>query len=319
MNLVKSCKIHCLSETLSPLTHMMGTAGNEAIINREQVYTKGRLRDVPVISGNALRHRMIREPGALYLIKACGIAGKLTIDQANYLLNGGSLTESSISENLARIAEMQALLPLIRLLGGSLKNQVIGGSLFVLRGVLICEENRDNLRMLLPEGIVLPENALRSCEDFVDQWQYTRGDATRRHDSAQILEAPAANAEDKSNLMIYSGGKVIPGAVFYHGFILQNVNPLEVGALIHALQQWESLGATIGGQARIGHGQLRTSIFFEGGEDFFGNELDPAQVVTDYIRHVDEHKDGIAAWLESAFPRKAGKKKSAELLEGEDA
>jgi hypothetical protein len=201
------------------------------------------------------------------------LAGKLTIDQANYLFNGGSLLESSVSENLSRIAEMQTLLPLIRLFGGCLKNQVVGGSLFVLRGVLVCEENRDNLRKLLPESIVLHESALRSCEDFVDSYQYTRGDVTRRHDLSQIIETSVGCAEDKSNLMLYTGGKVIPGALFYHGFVLQNVSPLEIGALLHSIQQWESLGATIGGQARIGHGQLRTSILFDSGEDFFGGVL----------------------------------------------
>lgn len=299
MNLIKSAKIHCLSETLTMLTHMMGTAGNEAVINREQVFTKGRLRDVPVLSGNAIRHRMIREPGALWLIKECGLAGKLNIDQANYLLNGGNLTDSSKNENLARIADMQELLPLIRLLGGSLKNQVVGGSLFVLRGLLVCEENRETLFKQIPENIGLPDEALRSCEDFVTQYQYTRGDARRRHDSAQLMEMPD---DDKTNLMIYSGQAVIPGSLWYHGFILQNVSPLEVGALIHALRQWETLGATIGGQTRIGHGQLRTSLYFEAGEDFYGTELNLEEVVVAYKKHVTENKAKIIAWLNDAFP-----------------
>lgn len=307
MNLIKSCKIHCLSETLSPLTHMMGTAGNEAIINREQVYSNGKLREVPVLSGNAIRHRMIREPGAIYLIKQCGLMGKLTIDQANYLLNGGSLTESSTTENLGRIAEMQTLLPLIRLLGGSLKNQVVGGSLYVLRGVLVCEENRPALTKLLPEDISLPESALRSAEDFVAQYQYTRGDASRRANSAQLMEIPEDIGDDKSNLMIYSGQAVVPGALWYHGFILQNISPLEVGALLHALQQWEAHGSTIGGQARIGHGQLRMEIYFEDGENFFGDELNATQVVADYIKHIDNNKEKIVSWLESSFPRKVKK------------
>lgn len=80
---------------------------------------------------------MVREPGALYIVDMLGLRGKLNIDQANYLFTGGSLTESSTNDNLKRIAEMQHLFPLLRLLGGSLRNQVIGGSLFVLRGIMI--------------------------------------------------------------------------------------------------------------------------------------------------------------------------------------
>lgn len=297
--MIKNFSLHCLSESISPMTHMMGTAGNEAIINREKVYSKGRIRDVPVLSGNAIRHRIIREPGALHLIKACGLMGKLTIDQANYLLNGGSLTESSTSENISKIAEMQELLPLVRLLGGSLRNQVVGGSMLVRRGVLVCEENCDAIRKQLPENIALPESALRSCEDFVSEFQYTRGDARRRHDSAQIMEIPMSVATDeKTNLMIYSGQKIVPGALWYHGFVLQNVSHLEVGALLNAIQYWESLGATLGGSARIGHGRLKMEIYFE------DEDINPAALVSAYLQHVEENKGRIGTWLDSVFPRK---------------
>lgn len=311
MNLVKHCKIHAISEALTPLTHMMGTSGNETIINREAVFFRGGIRHVPAISGNAIRHRMIREPGALYLVKALGLYGKLTIDQANYLFNGGSLTESSTAENLGRIAEMQSLFPLLRLLGGSLRNQVVGGSLLVQRGQLVCEENRDTIQKQLPEGYHLPEATLRASDEFVSGLQYTRGDAGKRADAGDILaEIPEAGG---SNLMIYSGQSIIPGALFYHGFILQNVSPLEVGAILHALGQWVEAGGTIGGSARIGHGRLKTSIFFEGGENFFGDELNPAEVVADYIRHVEANKAECARWLSDAFPAKKGKKqKDAE-------
>jgi len=310
MELVKNAKIHCLSEALSPITHMMGTSGNEAIINREKILYKNSVVDIPVLSGNAIRHKMIREPGGLYLIKTCGLVGKLNIDQANYLLNGGSLTESSATENLSRIAEMQTLLPLIRLLGGSLRNQVVGGSLFVLRGILVCEENRNAITKMLPEGYELPEQSLLPSEAFISAYQYTRGDAQKRNDATEILEEK--DLPEKSNLMIYNGQSIVPGAKFYHGFIMQNVSPIEIGALLHSLYQWEASGAFIGGNSRIGHGKLKLSVFFEDGEDFMGNELNPAECVEMYVDHVKKNADKIAEWLHSAFPSKSKTKKSAE-------
>jgi hypothetical protein len=316
MNIVKTCKIHCLSEALSPITHMMGVSGNESVINRGAVLCGGVIRQVPVLSGNALRHKMIREPGALHLVKTCGLAGKLNIDQANYLFNGGSLTDSSTTENLARIAEMQEMLPLIRLLGGSLRNQVIGGSLIVERGILVCEENRENIRKMLPADFELPETRLRSCEDFIDQYQYTRGDAQRRNDATLLLEE---KSEDGTNLMIYSGQSVIPGAVFYHGFIMQNISPLEVGALLNALQEWEALGATIGGSARIGHGKLQTGFWLESGEDFYGSELDTAELIKVYREHCEVNREKIVDWLMSAFPKKERKEKAAKKAAKEAA
>jgi len=310
MQLVKTCHIHCFSEALSPITHMMGTSGNEAIINRESVLSRGVIRQVPVLSGNAIRHKMVREPGALHLVKACSLDGKLNIDQANYLFNGGSLTESSTTENLARIAEMQELLPLIRLLGGSLRNQVIGGSLIVERGILVCEENRETIIKLLPDEYSVPETAFRPCEDFIDQYQYTRGDAQKRADAKNLISEEVQ--PDGTNLMIYNGQTVIPGAVFYHGFILQNISPLEIGALLNALNEWDALGGTIGGQARIGHGQLNLSFFMEDAEDHYGSEIVPREIVATYRQHVDANKEKIIAWLNSAFPRK-GKGKQEEL------
>ena len=305
--MIKVCKVHCLSEAQSPITHMMGTSGNEAIINRESVLYDGLVRQVPVLSGNAIRHKMVREPGAMHLIKSCGLEGKLNLDQANYLFNGGNLTESSPTENTAKIAEMQELLPLLRLLGGSLRNQVIGGSLIVGRGILVCEENRETIEKMLPNDFKLPEARLRSCEDFIDQYQYTRGDAKKRKDAHLIME----NVEnDSSNLMIYSGQSIIPGAMFYHQFILQNISSLEIGALLNSLYEWDEAGATIGGSARIGHGRLQTYFLIEM-ENGPEEHSDPKKLVESYRGYCETKKSDIANWLFKTFPGKEIKGKTA--------
>ena len=307
MNEIKTLKIHCLSETLSPLTHMMGVSGNEALINRTKVASGGQIYDVPMLSGNAIRHKMIREPGALFLLSACGlveekdghIVGKLNVDQANFLFYGGSLTESSISDNLKKIAEMQELLPLIRLLGGSLKNQVIAGSLLVSMGSLICEENKETLSKIMPFDLPL----LRSCEDYVSSWQYTRGDASKMPE----LLKDDTELDDKSNLMIYCGQHVIPGAMFYHSFILQKVSRLEAGALYAALQDWQKLGGGImGGSGRIGHGKMDTDIYVEG-SNFFGDEIGLEACASEYREHTRKNADKIVAWLNECFPARAPK------------
>jgi len=169
-------RLHLIIETLSPLTHMMGVNGNEALINREAIIYDGKISHVPAISGNALRHRLIRENGAYYIIGVCNLAGKMNIDQLNYLFNGGSLVESSVSTNIKRIAEMQEILPLYRLLGGCLKNQIVSGSLHMGRGMLVCRENVERINKLIPEEFCVDTNIF-PAERYVDQYQYTRGDA----------------------------------------------------------------------------------------------------------------------------------------------
>jgi hypothetical protein len=258
---------------------------------------------------------MIREPGALYLVKSCGLAGRLSVEQANYLFNGGVLSDSATTENINKIATMQSLLPLVRLLGGSLRNQVIGGSLLVGRGILVCEENREKIQKMLPEDFALSELRLRAAEEFISQYQYTRGDAQKRND-APMLTGGDQFAGD-SNLMIYAGQTVIPGAFFYHNFILQNVSILEVGALIHALQEWEAMGGSIGGMARIGHGKMKMAYFLESKDGFWGAETDVSAAVKAYQEHCEKNKEHIVAWFMETFPKKELEKKKKPSSKGE--
>jgi hypothetical protein len=114
-----------------------------------------------------------------------------------------------------------------------------------------------------------------------------------------------------SNLMIYAGQSIIPGALFYHGFILYNVSWLEIGALFHSIGLWKESGGTIGGMARIGHGKLSTSIIFEPVEDFFGGEVGINECINEYVQHVKDNSSNCIAWLNDAFGER---KKKVEKL-----
>lgn len=302
MKKIGTVKIHCISEVKSPLTHMMGISGNESIINREKVLHGNIIKDIPVVSGNSLRHKLVREPGALYLIDELGLRGQLNIDQANYMFTGGSLTESSINENLKKIADMQNFFPLFRLLGGSLKNQVIGGSLFSLRGIMVCEENREQLKSLLPGEYILPDESMKSCEHFITNYQYTRGSAEKMDVAYEIISENDHEKDIKSNLMIYNGQAILPGALFYHGFIMQNISRLEIGALLLSIKLWHESGAFIGGMSRIGHGKVELSMFAESLKDFFNSDVDFEKCISDYKNHVIENKQNCIDWLNESFP-----------------
>lgn len=290
-------KIHCLLETLSPLTHMMGTNGNEAIINREAVLYNKRICHIPVISGNALRHKMIREPGAFYLINACDLEGKMGIDQLNFMFNGGSLVESSVSCNINKISDMKEKLPLYQLLGGCLRNQIVSGSLNVGRGMLVCRENIDRINSLLPEEFQLAADIF-SSDRFIAQYQYTRGDAVKMKDFDLLAELDEQNEaeKEKSHLMIYNGQSIVAGSLFYINLVVNNANELEIGSLLHAMSNWNGM---IGGQGSRGHGKCRLSII--------NCNIDIDRCVDLYTAHVDKNKDGIKAWLFDTFPVKKEK------------
>lgn len=284
---MKSYIIRCLSEAVSPITHASGTVGNEAVIAREPVYTDRGLMHVPFLSGNAIRHRAVREPGVMWLVDRYGLRGKLSLPQLNFLLHGGNLTQSTASENTRRIADMHRLWPLLRLCGGSLPDQILSGSMDVWRGTMVCEENRNSLQGSMP---YLPTDRMLSFERFVGGYQYTRGDGKKTN------VARVEPAEDRpSNLMIYSGSAVNRGALFFHGFVIKHVSELELGALLMSLALWQANGGTIGGNSRLGHGRLKTTLLDNHGEG----------LMRAYAEYADSVKDDAVDWLNDAFTPKA--------------
>lgn len=291
--------IHCLSEALSPITHMARSEGNESLVAREPIITPNGVRHLPYLSGNAIRHRFVRAPGARWLITRLGLLGKLTLQQLNFFLHGGNLTEGGGTENTRRIADMQTLFPLLRLLGGCLPNQILKGSLAAWRGTLVCEENRAYMASVLPSGFTV-DKPLRPAESEVSGYQYTRSDAAKT--SPDLVPA---DAEVESNLMIFSGQAVTRGSLFLHGFQITHASRLELGALYHSLGLWQQEGGTVGGQAARGHGRLRLSILG-------GDEEDQAAAVTEYIAHVDVNQPACVAWLADAFKAKEKKEPKAK-------
>jgi hypothetical protein len=289
-------RLHLVIESLSPLTHMMGVNGNEALINREATIYQNKIHHIPVLSGNALRHRIFRENGAYFIIGICNLSGKMNIDQLNYLFNGGSLVESSVSTNIKRIAEMQEVLPLYRLLGGCLKNQIVAGSLNMGRGLLVCRENSDRINKTLPEEFRI-EEMIYPAERFVDQYQYTRGDAEKMKDIdffAAIEELNTGEEKGKSNLMIFNGQSIISGAMFYSEIVLQNVSDLELGAALHCLNRWDGF---IGGQGARGHGKCKGYLLGI-------NPVESLNLIGEYVAHVQANKTKIIEWLFESFPGK---------------
>lgn len=279
------------------MTHMKGVEGNEALIAREPVDTLVGKRWVPYLSANAIRHRCAREPGSLWLIDQIGMKGKLSLKQLNFMLHGGNLTDSTGREDTGRIAEMQTLFPLLRLMGGALPDQILKGSLQAMRGLLVCEENRPHFRF--PDGFTLPSESLKPAENYVEDYQYTRGDAAK---SPEWYDESTRDPEAKSNLMIFAGQQVIRGAVFSHGFQIPHGSRLEYGCLLHAISLWQLQGGTVGGMASKGHGRLSTSILGEA--DF--------TAIAEYEEHVKANAEACRAWLDKVFAKKEEKPAKAK-------
>jgi hypothetical protein len=273
--------IRVLMEAVAPITHMSGTEGNEAVLQREEVATDRGTIAVPFLSGNALRHRAVRDPGVRWLIDAYGLRGKLTTMQLNFLLHGGNLTGSTAHESMHVAGDLKRLWPLVKLIGGTLPNQIVPGRLDVWRGSLVCRENA----ALLPE---VSGTGLRSCIDLVGGYQYTRGDA-----KGSGIETQEGILEDPSNLMIFAGQAVLRGALFIGGFVIRSADIVDLGALLWSLREWQRSGCTIGGQGARGHGRLRLQLVD------FDDELQE-EACQAYVSHAMQHAEEAVDFLRKA-------------------
>ncbi len=272
-----------MMEALSPITHMSGSEGNEAVLMREPVVSNGTLYSVPVLTGNAIRHRALRASGYLWMIARCEMDASLNTASANFLINGGSVSKSTRDADLKGYDLAKSLCPLLGVLGGCTPDQIIPGRVRVGRGVMACRENAGRIASMFPEwSDDLP--TLRSSGDFISPYQYTRGEASKY---VRVETKP----EDTSNLMIFSGEQVIPGAVFFCRIRLRRPTELEAGAMLHALCHWDG---TIGGQAARGHGQFDLSMHIS-------ESLDVPDLIAAYEDHIDNHKAEIAAWVQGVF------------------
>ena len=306
-------RVICLSRASSPITHMRGVEGNEAMVARAPIATPTGVRRVPYLSGNSLRHSAVRAPGMAWLVGELGLAGSLTVAQLNFLFHGGAMTRGGGKENIRRVADFHRLWPLGRLLGGSFPDQMVAGTLIAGRGILACEENRDRLACLLdgagPE--ILPDR-MRPAESFVGDWRYHRMDARGGWIAADNAEAADSDSPDKSAGMIMSGQCVIPGSIFVHEFVARDASEAEVGALLWSIDLWRSGGGLIGGSARIGHGRLDVAILDDGG--------DHAAMVGAYLDHVRPVRDEAVGLLREIFAAPADEgpaKKPARGKKGE--
>lgn len=282
-------KIFCASTSITPITHQLGTVGNESIVNVEDVRTPLGSRKVPVLSGNAIRHRMIRAPGADYIVDTCGLNGHLSRDVLNLLYHGGLKREKGKSPSLSRIAEMHQLFPLLRLLGACFPEAIVSGELIAYRAMLACRENQSRINAIAPEGWQFDGN-LAPANSFVERWQYVRG--VMKHSMAH--SATDKTDVDDSTMMPFAGTCVIPGAVWVHGFSMSKCSQIEFGCLLHSLQKWDADGATIGGQSSRGHGVLGLSMW-----DDTGYVRDESVAL--YEEHVKTNADKCSAWLKGCY------------------
>lgn len=144
-------------EAATPVAHSSENLGNSSILmTRRQRLPDGRFVNLPVVSGDSMRHGL-REAGMLAYIEAAELAD-MTVASLRLLFAGGQISGSSgTSVSISGYHEMVDLCPPLGLLGGCVNNRMVPG------------------RMIVDEAILISEETLPLCPQWVSDWASSSG------------------------------------------------------------------------------------------------------------------------------------------------
>lgn len=308
MQQVASYKFEGLATSLSAISHLGDSAGGTiSVFRREKMLVQGRVMDIPVISGNAIRG-MLRDRGMLFMLRELGDP-VLSPAAFDFLTSGGALSKTAgRGLDIGQARRLRELIPLVGVFGGSCGNQILPGKLQVGKWYPICAE----MMQYLPQQYRSLPEAQVSIFDMTDLHSFTRMD-DKKNDHMQkylpaperaLLEAPKVTkgkdgkdiaTKDVAQQMRYTQEVLIAGVKFSCWLMLQDVTPLEKAAFASALYEW-SKAPFIGGQSRHGLGLI--DLNFDGWVEVHATaQFDEARFAIspaeEYREHLLKEKDSI--------------------------
>jgi len=241
-------RIEIEAVALDAIHHGAGTEGNTQVLRRQETLRPdGTIDSVPFISGNSIRH-MLRNAGVLFALEAMAVEpeslSKAVID---LLFSGGSLGGKN-SMTLAKAKAVEAMFPVLSLLGYSAGNTIASGRIEVWNLHLRCEQNI--FRSLSRVDTSDPRWQLDGNAQTGSQFG-TRHDAARIAHAARFLALPDAERGiveasapkgktkapkgEETTQMIYDYETILPGAEFFGGIVYRGLKEQELDALVSAL------------------------------------------------------------------------------------
>jgi len=269
---MKNTKVEGIITALSPIFH----GGNEKtgasqLLRRQKFFVDGESKELPIISGNAVRGYTRRLVMDDFLTR---LDFKITnISLYHALFSGGVLEQVSgdggkLNIDLRR--KIRSYLPPVAVYGTSYGNQILPGKMRVYELFPICLETKD----------LLPENISSLCTHdiytFLDHSFFTRKEQAGTAGLEKKDDDPTVQM--KVDLEVF-----IPGTKFFHGFSLENPKFLEESLLGHIITLWTNF-PYIGGRSSSGFGHIKLSY----------NDI-PDNVP--YLTFLEENKEQITAVL----------------------
>lgn len=239
---------------LSSISHGGETLGTVNYLRREAFLTPQGRRDIPVISGNAVRG-VLRDTGARLLWEALD-RPVLSVPVMHALWAGGALVKAkSTPLSGQRLADLRAMVSHVAVFGTAGGGRIIDGTLTVGKWVPACTQTAHVLPDHLRErdgGAALPD-----VHDLLQIEWYSRIPDTVQ--AAAVLGDSTEEVNPDEGLMRYGAETFIAGARFHALFALSNVTDIEYEFFRDVLTEWTP-NATVGGKTGRGHGRVRVDL-----------------------------------------------------------
>lgn len=234
---------------------------------------------VPVFHGNSIRGILRRIVMKDYLDRL-GVTKespyRLPKNTYGMLFTGGTITESTAFEDIAKREQLIRLCPMLGLLGSAIGNMTITGQLMV--------------EFMRPE---CSENGLgeSSFWELVSIDFNTRMDSSKLDNDVPILEEDGATVQMKYEQEVFNKGTVFQG-----GFALRNSDDKVItAAYYHALRLFAGHGL-VGGMSRAGYGSLAVEYPVEITDEMCKPYIDAVEAIkADALEHFCEKIEHAAS------------------------
>lgn len=285
---------------LSSISHNGGERNGTIVqLRREKfVQPKGKVVEVPIISGNSIRGKL-RDLAAIdILTKKDGVKVQVDADSFNLLFSGGSLESTGEKNlNIEKVRQMRKDIPMISVLGCSIGNVILPGKVDIGKMIPICKETLH----------IVPKK-FHGNDEIKTIWEYcqvemnTRKDDTKDENKREFIKKEDLNDDLKGGQMMYHTETLVAGTRFYWKICLRDTTEIETGAFLSTIQRWASHSSQVGGNGRVGHGRLKVDLtetsVVDSDVEFTNNEF------VEYIDKADKAKKDVTDYFEKGLSKK---------------
>lgn len=233
---------------------------------------------IPAISGNSLRHNLVRAPGTTRLLCELDLSPDreiVPVGVERFLYSGGNTVKGAKAPAAVDVYEARAreLYPLIDALGGSFDQFVMTRSQLSIASWIVCKENN----WITERKTDGEAKSQTSVFDLVSEITRTRsGIGGKDAESGQMIYSYETLAA-QTQVLIEVGWQPY-------------TRPLTVGATLQALIDWQAEGGYIGARSAQGHSQL--SADFPADDRF--------ELAENYLHYIRANIEEMRAGLRSA-------------------